>query len=144
MANTIFKLRRSSVAGKVPNTSSLSIGELAINLSDRKLYSSDGSQVFETGANLTNLNVSSNATINVLSVTSNSTVNNVIITGGIYANGEYGTTGQVLTTNGSVVYWAAGGGSANGILDVRQQYVGDGTTNTYTVTGGYRSNDLSV
>ncbi len=142
MANTIFKLRRSSVAGKVPNTSSLSIGELAINLSDRKLYSSDGSQIFETGANLTNLNVSSNATINVLSVTSNSTVNNVIITGAIYANGEFGTEGQVLTTNGTAVYWGVGGGG--GILDARQQYVGDGVTNTYTVTGGYRAGSLSV
>lgn len=133
MANTVFKLRRSSVAGKVPNTSTLSIGELAINLTDKKLFSSDGFQVFETGANLTTLTVSTNTS-----------VNNVIITGGIYANGEYGSDGQVLKSNGSVVYWGTGGGSANGILDVRQQYVGDGVTNTYIVTGGYRPNDLSV
>lgn len=143
MANTIFKLRRSSVAGKVPNTSSLSIGELAINLSDRKLYSSDGTYVFETGANLNSLNVSTNTTLNVVNVASNSTVNNVIITGGIYVNGEFGTAGQVLTTNGSTLYWGQSGGG-NGILDVRQQYVGDGVTNTFVVNGGYRANDLSV
>ena len=57
MANTIFKLRRSTVAGKVPNTSTLAIGELALNLTDQKLYSSDGSSVWETGANLSSLSV---------------------------------------------------------------------------------------
>jgi mucin-19 len=133
MANTVFRIKRSSIAGKVPNTSTLSVGELALNLTDRKLFSSDGSNVFETGANLTTLTVSTNTS-----------VNNIIVTGGIYTNGTFGSTGQVLTTNGSAIYWGAGGGSANGILDVRQQYVGDGVTNTFSVTGGYRSNDLSV
>lgn len=132
MANTVFKLRRSSVAGKVPNTSTLAIGELGLNLTDRKLYSSDGTNVWETGANLT-----------TLSVSTNTSVNNVIISGGIYANGAYGTTSQVLTSNGSGVYWAAGGGSG-GLVEVRQQYTGDGVTNTFTVTGGYQPNRISV
>jgi len=51
MANTVIKLRRSSVGGKVPNTSTLSIGELGLNLTDKILYSSDGSTIFEIGAN---------------------------------------------------------------------------------------------
>ena len=72
MANTTFKLRRSSVAGKSPNTSTLSIGELAINLTDRKLYSSDGTNIFETGSNLTSLAVFSSIVIG------NSTVNNTV------------------------------------------------------------------
>jgi hypothetical protein len=35
---------------------------------------------------------------------------------GIYANGSFGTSGQTLTSNGTSVYWAAGGsgGFANG------------------------------
>jgi hypothetical protein len=99
LANTVFKLRRSSVAGKVPNTSTLAIGELGLNLTDRKLYSSDGTNVWETGANLTTLTVSTNTT-----------VNNVIISGGIRANGAFGTANQVLTSNGSSVYWSTGGG----------------------------------
>jgi hypothetical protein len=37
MANTI-KLKRSSVAGKVPTTSDLSLGELGLNTYDGKLY----------------------------------------------------------------------------------------------------------
>lgn len=86
---TTFQLKRSSVASKQPNTSTLSVGELAINLTDKKLYSSDGSNIFEPAANVVNLNV----------------------TGGIYANGSYGTDGQILTSNGSVVYWAASAGA---------------------------------
>jgi len=131
MANTVFKLRRSSVAGKVPNTSALGIGELAINLTDRKLFSTDGTTVFETGANLTTLTVSTNTS-----------VNNIIITGSVQANGGIGTNGQILISNGSSVYW--GLPSSNGILDIRQQYTGNGSQNTFVVTGGYRNNDLSV
>ena len=85
MANTTFKLRRSSVAGKSPNTSTLSIGELAINLTDRKLYSSDGTNIFETGSNLTSLAVFSSIVIG------NSTVNS-------YANST-GFTSQISYMN---------------------------------------------
>lgn len=135
MANTVFKLRRSSVAGKVPNTSTLSIGELALNLTDRKLYSSDGTDVWETGANLTTLTVSTNTN-----------VNNVIfpINGGIYANGSFGLDTQVLKSNGSAIYWGTGGSGGGSIQVVKQQYVGDGTTTTFPVTGGYDSNTLFV
>ena len=84
MANTTIQLKRSSVAGKQPNTSTLSIGELAINITDKKLYSSDGSNIFEPAANVTNLNV----------------------TGGIKANGSFGSNSQILTSNGSIVYWS--------------------------------------
>lgn len=37
MANTI-RIKRSSVAGKVPTTSDVSAGELAVNIADGKLY----------------------------------------------------------------------------------------------------------
>ena len=49
MASTI-RIKRSSVAGKSPNTSNLSTGELALNLADKKIYSSNGSAVFEVGS----------------------------------------------------------------------------------------------
>jgi len=94
MANTTIQLKRSSVAGKQPNTSTLSVGELAINLTDKKLYSSDGSSIFEPAANVTNLNVTANATISA-----------------IVANGSLGTSGQTLTSNGSTIYWSTATGS---------------------------------
>lgn len=116
MANTKFQHKRSSVAGKVPNTSSLSVGEIAINLTDKKMYSSDGSVIFEPAANVTNLNVTANASINA-----------------IVANGSYGTAGQILSANSTGgIYWTSPGGAS---VDVAAQYTWTNTqsfTNTIT------------
>lgn len=53
MANTI-RVKRSSVGGKVPTTSQLSLGELAVNTTDGKLYTrkeaSGVASVVEIGA----------------------------------------------------------------------------------------------
>lgn len=86
---TKFKLKRSVTSGVVPTTLDIDTAELAVNLFDRKLFTSNGSAVFEIGSNLTNL-----------SVTANLTVNTVI------ANGATGSNGQVLTSNGTGVYWS--------------------------------------
>ncbi len=48
MPSTI-RIKRSSVAGKRPTTSDISTGELAINTKDFKLFSSNGTAVFELG-----------------------------------------------------------------------------------------------
>lgn len=101
MASTI-KIKRSSVAGKVPLTTDLTTGEIAINTKDKKLYSSNGTAVFEIGSQLNNLTVSGNTSI-----------------AGLIANGSLGTSGKVLKTNGTTVYWGtdvstAGSGFANG------------------------------
>jgi len=42
MSNTVFQIKRSSVPGRVPTSSDIEIGELAINLADKILYSKDG------------------------------------------------------------------------------------------------------
>ena len=130
MANTTIQLKRSSVAGKQPNTSSLSIGELALNLTDRILYSSDGSNIFEVAANVSNFNVSANAT-----VTNRVTANAVSLTY-VIANGSIGSNGRVLTSNGAGVYWAVPTGGGGGGFDPDAAYVLTGTwnfTNTITV-----------
>lgn len=53
MANTI-KIKQSSVANKLPTvdntlagTPSIAQGELALNTNDKKMYSSDGTNIFE-------------------------------------------------------------------------------------------------
>lgn len=49
MANRIIP-KRSSVAGKVPTAADLSAGEIAVNLTDRKMYCKDtGGTVFQLG-----------------------------------------------------------------------------------------------
>lgn len=53
MANTI-KIKRSAVAGKVPGTSDLDLGELALNTFEGKLYTKkdDGTaKIIELNAN---------------------------------------------------------------------------------------------
>ncbi|NDD03632.1 MAG: hypothetical protein EB078_01890 [Proteobacteria bacterium] len=93
MANKI-QIKRTAVSTRTPNTTTsanssfIDAGELALNITDGKMFSSNGSVFFEVGANLSNLNVSSNATI-----------------GQIIANGTFGTSGQQLFSNGTGMYW---------------------------------------
>jgi len=72
--------------------------------------------------------------------------NLILGTAGISANGTYGAAGQVLTSNSSGTYWSTvtSGGSSSALLQARQQYTGDGTTTTFSVTGGYTANNLDV
>lgn len=129
MANTVFQLKRSSVAGKQPNTATLSVGELAINLTDKKLYSSDGSNIFEPAANVTNLNVTSNATI-----------------GAIIANGSIGSNGQILASNGTGIYWTvqSGGVGAASFSFTVDGFTGNGSVNTYTLSTASSTDDAIV
>jgi len=65
MSSTI-QIKRTTVAGRVPTTADASLatyintGELAINLPDGKLFSSNGSGKFEVGANLSSISVGGN------------------------------------------------------------------------------------
>ena len=49
MAN-IIKPKRSSVASKVPTTSDIVSGEIAVNSTDQKIYTNNGSAVVQIGA----------------------------------------------------------------------------------------------
>jgi hypothetical protein len=142
MANNTIQLKRSSVAGKQPNTSTLAVGELALNLTDQKIYSSNGTGIFEPGANSTTLYVGNSS----VALSANSSRLTIPTAMSISANGGVGTANQVLTTNGTGVYWAnaSGGSSSSGGIISQQQYTGDGTTTTFTFTSGYTSNALSV
>ena len=84
---SIVKIKRSAVQGKAPTTSEITAGELALNTNDGKLFSSDGSVVFEIGANLHSLSVGSGGL--------------VIANGALTFPTSDGTNGQVLTTDGS-------------------------------------------
>ena len=89
---SIVKIKRSSVQGKAPTTSDITTGEIALNTRDGKLFSSDGSSIFEIGANNTI------AKIGTLTV-GNTTPFTLPTTDG--------SADQVLTTDGSgTVTWA--------------------------------------
>ena len=112
MSNTVFQLRRNTTSGVRPTTSSVQSGELAVNLTDGILFSTNGSVVFEVGGNLTSTSVG-NSTARYLTVNSTSYVLGNTIA--FVANGSNGTAGQVLTSNGIGAYWSSvsGGGSVN-------------------------------
>ena len=117
MANK-FQFKRTTVSGRTANTTNaanaafIDKGELAINLADRKVFSSDSSNaIFEVGSNLTSLSVTT-----------------------IVANGSSGTAGQVLTSSGSTVYWGEAGSSSNVYTSIAT-YTYTISSNTTVITG---------
>lgn len=103
MANNRVQVKRTSTTGRTPNTTGsyatnsqyISAGELALNMTDGILYSSNGSAIIEIGANNTNARVTGNLTINA-----------------VISNGSLGSAGQVLTSNGTSTYWSTASASA--------------------------------
>ena len=100
---TQLQIKRSTVTGRAPNTTNsgnstyIAAGELAINLTDSKLFSSNGTALITVGSNLDSLSV-----------------NSIALTGRITANSSNGTSGQVLASGGSGnVYWATVSGGAS-------------------------------
>jgi hypothetical protein len=57
MANNIFQVKRTSTSGRTPNTTNsantqyINAGELALNMTDKILYTSDGTNLITVGAN---------------------------------------------------------------------------------------------
>jgi hypothetical protein len=115
MANK-FQFKRTTVSGRTANTTNVSNsafidkGEFAVNLADRKVFSSDASNnVFEVGSNLTSLAVTA-----------------------IVANGSPGSDGLVLSSNGTGVYWALPGAANAATINT---YTFTVTSNTTVFTG---------
>jgi hypothetical protein len=116
---SVVKIKRTSVSGRYPNTSILNTGELALNLADGKLFSSNGFSVFEIGANLSTL-----------------TVNNYSFPT------TDGTSGQLLRTNGEgQLEFVSIAGATTPTLE---EVVSSGNTTSLSVTvGGLTVNGYS-
>ena len=133
MANNRIQVKRTSTTGRTANvtnsgnTQYIAAGELALNMTDGILYSSNGSALIEIGANNTNVNISNTLTIKSVS-----------------ANGSNGTTGQLLTSNGTTTYWSSPGAAS---VNVAAQYTWTNTqtfTNTITFTSQVNTATLLV
>ena len=115
MSNTVFQVRRSTISGTRPATSSIQTGELAINLPDGILFSTDGSTVFEIGANNTTHNVTGNSY--AVNVYSTGTINAVAHTvgSGVAANssGFFSNAGFFSTLNGQKITFTSLAGGSN-------------------------------
>lgn len=64
MANNTVKIKRTTTVGKFPTTSDINIGEFSFNLTDRRAFTSDGSNVWEVGANVAVKTVGANSSQN--------------------------------------------------------------------------------
>jgi hypothetical protein len=103
MANTYnkYQLKRTSVSGRTPNTTNssnssfLDTAELALNLTDKKLFSSNGTALFEVGANLSSLSVAGN-----VSITDTFFGNNVTLSGNLTVSGTTTYINTVIFTVG--------------------------------------------
>jgi hypothetical protein len=131
-----FQIKRTTTTGLLPNvsnssnTSYIAAGELAINLTDRKLLSSNGSATFEVGANL--------ATIVVGTAFTQTSGNANFDSGALFVDGTnnrvgVGTTSptHVLHANGSsapILAENSGGGTY--MIDMKAN------TGTYNVRLG--------
>lgn len=142
-----FLVKRSSVSGQSPNTSQLTTGELALNLTDGIMYGSNGSVIFEIGSNVTSLSVNGysfpstdGANGQVLKTDGNgnitfSTPVEGFTTGDVdtHLNQSGATSNQVLSWDGSDYSWvdqSAGGGSVT-----ITEYLYKPTSNTSVFTG---------
>lgn len=95
MSNQII-LKKSSVGAKVPLTTDLVYGELALNYADGKLY-------FKNSSNAVQYLGSSSATETL----SNKTLSSPVLAGTLTVNNSVGTSGQVLMSTGSGVQWSS-------------------------------------
>ena len=136
MANNIMQTFRTSVAGRQPNVTNsanlqyIAPGQLALNMADQILYTSNGSALIYVGSNQVNLSVTNNISV----------------------NGSVGTAGQALLSGGSGAnaYWGAGGGGggtpggANSQIQINESGTFGGTSaltfnvasNTFSITDG--------
>ena len=117
MANNKIQIKRTTISGRTPNTTNsantsyIDAGELAVNLTDRKIFSSNGTDSFEVCSNLTSLSVST-----------------------IVASAATGTNGQVLTSNGTATYWNTPATAESGNVAVKS-FTYTITSNTSIITG---------
>ena len=132
MANPKIKIKRSSVAGKIPHyPSTLDLGEFAINTADGKVFIAAGQAGVGVGTTVREVGVSTeNVLIQTLQVDGNSDLNgaldvdghtnldNVSVAGVVTFSGNvkfgaqvqdgdggFGTSGQLLSSDGTDTKW---------------------------------------
>ncbi len=77
-------------------------------------------------------------------ITANSTALILANTIGIFANGSAGSSGQVLTSNGSVVYWANAASGSGGMVRSSSVTTASAAQNTFFLPAGYSPGQIDV
>ena len=116
MSNKII-LKKSSVVAKVPLTTDLEYGELALNYADGKLYFKNSSNVVNSFA--ANVDLSSYVSLTGTQTLTNKTLSSPVLTGSLTAGGSTGINGQILVSTGTGVQWQSlASNTLDGLTDV--------------------------
>jgi len=136
MANPKIKIKRSSVAGKVPHyPSTLDLGEFAINTADGKVFIAAGQAGVGVGTTVREVGVSTeNVLIQTLQVDGNSDLNGALDVDG-HTNLDNASVAGVVTFSGNVKFGGQvqdgdGGFGSNG-----QLFSSDGTDTKWISVG---------
>ena len=136
MANPTIKIKRSSVAGKVPHyPSTLDLGEFAINTADGKVFIAAGQAGVGVGTTVREVGVSTeNVLIQTLQVDGNSDLNGALDVDG-HTNLDNASVAGVVTFSGNVKFEGQvqdgdGGFGSNG-----QLFSSDGTDTKWISVG---------
>ena len=110
---TVLKLKRSTVADRVPTTSDLVDGEVAINIADKKIYVNNGGTIVEV-ANMDGA-AGTPGSFTTLTASGATTLNDTVSLGGAIAvllrSGiPFYKTGDLSTANATFDFKASGGG----------------------------------
>jgi hypothetical protein len=142
---SIIKLKRSSTSGSIPSGGGLQAGELAINLADKKLFSStDGTDIITISGDQYNLVTLANTSHNgVTAADLRLTVDNAALSNDVISLIGSGTVGVTRNSNGSITFSAtsmaqsfdANTGSATPSSETLNIKSGDSTGVTVTATG---------
>lgn len=130
---TPVKIRRTTTANKVPTTSDITIGEMSFNLTDRKGFTSDGSNVFEIGANVSSQTIGANSTINGI----NNSLIRVTTTGASTQNVD---SWAIASWRSAMYNVSVKDNNANNYLAASATMLFDGTVSTVSVFGVVYSN----
>jgi len=102
--NTRILTKKSSESGSAPTTSDLFVGELAVNVVDKRLYTKNSTDVVEIGTNPTSITTATvdagHVAVETLSAATGITSTGLTVSGLGYPTTD-GTSGQVLTTDGN-------------------------------------------
>lgn len=135
---SIIKLKRSGTPGGVPSGGQLQAGELAINLADKKLFSSsNGTDIFTLSGDLYNLPLTGNASQAVVTLTvDNASLSNDSITI-VGDNGTVvaATNASHITIDSTTYAVSTSGNSSVGQIVLTPTGGGDASSDTLSIVG---------